>query len=65
MLTRDANRSAKPLGRLAGICLDPVMVEVSMELDTVTASDAALTSEIGTSPTVKTAMPVVAAAVTV
>ena len=42
-----------------------VTVEVSMELDTVTASDAALTSEIGTSPTVETAIPVVAAAVTV
>ena len=56
VLTRDANRSAKPLGRLAGTGLDPedvVMVEVSMELDTVTASDAALTSEIGTSPTVE------------
>ena len=68
VLTRDANRSAKPLGRLAGIGLDPedvVTVEVSMELDTVTASDAALTSEIGTSLTVETAIPVVAAAVTV
>ena len=68
VLTRDANRSAKPLGRLAGTGLDPedvVTVEVSMELDTVTASDAALTSEIGTSPTVETAIPVVAAAVAV
>ena len=68
VLTRDASRSAKPLGRLAGIGLDPedvVTVEVSMELDTVTAPDAALTSEIGTSPTVETAIPVVAAAVTV
>ena len=36
-----------------------------MELDTVTASDAVLTSEIGTSATVETAIPVVAAAVTV
>ena len=36
-----------------------------MELDTVTASDAALTLEIGTSLTVETAIPVVAAAVTV
>ena len=68
VLTRDANRSAKPFGSLAGIGLDPedvVTVEVSMELDTVTASDAVLTSEIGTSLTVETAIPVVAAAVTV
>ena len=68
VLTRDANRSTKPFGRLAGIGLDPedvVTVEVSMELDTVTVSDAVLTSEIGTSATVETAIPVVAAAVTV
>ena len=52
----------------AGIGLDPedvVTVEVSMELDTVTAFDAALTSEIGTSLTEETIIPVVAAAVTV
>ena len=36
-----------------------------MELDTDTASDAALTSEIGISPTVETAIPVIAAAATV
>ena len=71
VLTRDANRFAKPPGQLAGIGLNPedvVTVEVSMELDTVTASDAALTwvtSEIGTSLTVETAIPVAAAAVTV